>query len=404
MKRTKLMALILVVLLAAGLFAACGNGTEEAPAPPQEAPQEPPTAPETPEEPDESVEENGRFGDIFVEAGPVLARGPHGEEAFPADQLSLSEEEIEQIREGGYTAALVFHYAGSDWARAQEMGLRYKFGVLGIEILAVTTADFSAEQQVSDIETVMALNPDIIVSIPVDPVATAHAFQRAADAGIHLVFMDNVPAGLTAGVDYISVVSADNVGNGVVAARIMGQALGGEGRIGVIYHDADFFVTNQRVEGFEATIRDEFPGIEIVDRGGFQDPHAVGGVADAMLTRVPDIDGIFANWDAPAEAVVASAIAAGRNDLVITTVDLGDNVARMIAERQMVAGLGAQLPFHQGVAEAILAGFALLGKEAPAYVAVPAKPVFFANLLEAYELVYNMPAPGWLVDLWNANA
>ena len=386
MKRTKIITLLLALLLVTGIIVAC-TGDDPAPEAPTEA----------------AGAEGGRFDGIFVEAGEVLATGPRGETAFPADQLHLSDEEIEQIRAGGYTAALVFHYEGSDWARAQEMGLRYKFEILGIEVVAVTSAGFSAEQQVSDIETVMALNPDIIVSIPVDPTATADAYQRAADAGIILVFMDNVPDGLVAGVDYVSVVSADNVGNGVVAARIMGQALGGEGQIGIIYHDADFFVTNQRVDGFEATIRDEFPGIEIIDRGGFQDPHAVGGVADAILTRSPEIDGIFANWDAPAEAVVASAIAAGREDLVITTVDLGDNVARLIAERNMIAGLGAQLPFHQGVAEATLVGYALLGREAPPYVAVPAMPVFFANLIEAYEKVYNVPAPSWLVDLHNAN-
>lgn len=381
MKRTRFYALFIAVLMVAGLLAACAP-TDSTP----------------------DADEGARFGDISVAAGPVIARGPRGEEAFPADNLSLTPEQIEEIRAGGYTAALVFHYSGSDWSRAQEMGLRARFGELGIEIIATTSANFSAEQQVSDIETVLALNPDILVSIPVDPVATAHAYQRAADAGVHIVFMDNVPEGMTAGVDYVSVVSADNAGNGVAAARIMGQALGGQGRIGVIYHDADFFVTNQRVAAFEDTIASEFPDIVIVDRGGFDDPHMVGGVADAMLTRVPDIDGIFANWDTPAELVVASAIAAGRTDVVITTIDLGDNVARMIAERQMVAGLGAQLPFHQGVAEATLAGFALLGLEAPAYVAVPAKPVFFNNLLEAYELVYNMPAPDWLRDLWEANA
>jgi ribose transport system substrate-binding protein len=398
MKRTKHLALLLAVLMVAGMLAACGNGDTPSGSDPT-PPVNQPTA-----DPNGGSGDGGRFGNIFVEAGEVIARGPHGEVAFPADELSLTSEQIEEIKAGGYTAALVFHYSGSDWSRAQEMGLRARFEELGIEVVATTSAGFSAEQQVTDIETVLAHNPDIIVSIPVDPVATANAFQRAADAGVHIVFMDNVPEGMTAGVDYVSVVSADNAGNGVAAARIMGQALGGQGRIGVIYHDANFFVTNQRVAAFEDTIAGEFPGIQIVERGGFDDPQIVGGVADAMLTRTPDLDGIFANWDTPAEHVVASAIAAGRTDLVITTVDLGDNVARMIAERQMVAGLGAQLPFHQGFAEATLAGYALLGLEAPAYVAVPAMPVFFANLLEAYELVYNTPAPAWLRETWEKNS
>jgi ribose transport system substrate-binding protein len=58
--------------------------------------------------------------------------------------------------------------------------------------------------------------------------------------------MDNPPKDMEPGRDYISVVSADNYGNGIEAAHIMAEKLGGKGKVGVIYHDADFFVTNQR--------------------------------------------------------------------------------------------------------------------------------------------------------------
>jgi len=340
---------------------------------------------------------------INVEAGQVLAVGPHGEEAVSATTLELTEEEREQIRNMNLRAAIAFHYSGDDWSRAQEAGMRAAFEELGIEVVGVTDAGFSVEQQVADVENLKAMGLDILISIPVDPVATSDVFQRAANDGLTIVFMDNVPAGLVPGEDYVSVVSADNYGNGVVAAQIMCQALEGEGEIGIVYHAADFFVTNQRAEAFENEIVENCPGVEIVDRGGFDDPNLVSEVADAMLTRNPNIDGIFGNWDIPAEHIAASAISAGRSDLVVTTVDLGHNVARMIAERGVVAGLGAQLPFDQGRAQVMLAAYGLLGKEAPPFVAVPAQPVWFDNLLEAYELVYHEPAPQWLVDLWNEN-
>ncbi|MDR2722179.1 MAG: substrate-binding domain-containing protein [Cellulomonadaceae bacterium] len=345
----------------------------------------------------------GRHFTIDVTAGEVLATGPHGEEAVSATTLELTDAEREQIRNGNYRAAIAFHYSGDDWSRAQEAGMRAAFEELGIQVVGVTDAGFSVEQQVADVENLKSLGADILISIPVDPVATRDVFQRAADDGLAIVFMDNAPAGLVPGQDYVSVVSADNYGNGVVAAQIMCQALEGEGEIGVVFHAADFFVTNQRVEAFENEIETNCQGVEIVDRGGFDDPNAVSEVADAMLTRNPNLDGIFANWDIPAEHVAASAISAGRNDLVITTVDLGDNVARMIAERGLVAGLGAQLPFDQGRAQVMLAAYGLLGKEAPPFVAVPAQPVWFDNLLDAYELVYHQPAPQWLDDLWNAH-
>lgn len=367
---------------------------------PQSTAPETPAAPEEPAavEPEVSQEEPGVVEEPVAEA-EILSTGPNGEKATPATTLSLTDEEIEQVKAGGYKAAIVFHYAGNDWSSAQQKGLQDTFAKLGIEVVAVTDANFKPEQQVSDIETVMALNPDIIVSIPTDPVATAPAFKKAAEKGIKIVFMDNCPADMKAGVDYVSVVSADNYGNGVKAAEIMADNLGGKGKVGVIYYDADFFVTNQRVEAFIATIEAKYPDIEIVEKSGFEDPNKVTEVADAMLIKNPDLNGIFAVWDVPAEAVVAAAIAAGRNDLVITTIDLGNNVARMIAEGGMVKGLGAQLPYDQGVAEATLAAYALLGKEAPAYVAVPALAVTYDNILEAYKTVYHMDAPD---DIKNA--
>ena len=45
---------------------------------------------------------------------------------------------------------------------------------LGIEVVAVTDANFKPDKQVSDLETVMSKKPNIIVSLPTDPVATAH--------------------------------------------------------------------------------------------------------------------------------------------------------------------------------------------------------------------------------------
>jgi len=328
----------------------------------------------------------------------IMSTGPKGEKATSARTLKLTDEEIAKVRAGNYTAAICFHYSGDDWSRAQQEGLRDAFEKLNIRILAVTDANFKVEQQVSDIESVLALRPDILISIPVDPISTAPAFKRAADSGVKIIFMDNCPTDLEHGKDYMSIVSADNYGNGVVAADIMADALGGKGNIGVIYHDATYFVTNQRVQAFEKTIKEKYPDIKIIDRGGFDDPNKVADIADAIFVRSPELNGIFANWDVPAEAVVSSAIAMGREDIVVTTIDLGDNVARIIAQGGLVKGLGAQLPYDQGQAEATLAAYALLGKDCPPYVAVPALPVVKDNILEAYRQVYHKDAPDWLVE------
>lgn len=333
--------------------------------------------------------------------GQVFSKGPRGEDPADASAAALTDDEVAQIKELGATAAIVMHYGGNDWANAQIAGLTERFGELGIEIVAVTDADFDPGKQVSDIETVMAKKPDIIISIPTDPVATSAAYKAAADAGTTLVFMDNVPNGLEAGKDYVSVVSADNYGNGVVSAHLMAKALQGEGKIGLIYHEADFFVTQQRYDGFKTTIETEYPDIEIVSEQGIAGPDFAGdaqNVADAWLTRYPDLDGIWGVWDVPAEGIMAAARAAGRTDLKIATEDLGTNVAIALAKNEMVIGLGAQVPFDQGITEANLAAGALLGKTFPPYIALSALPVTHENVLEAWRTVYHVDPPSALAD------
>jgi ribose transport system substrate-binding protein len=293
------------------------------------------------------------------------------------------------------------HYARNDWSQAQVAGLRSQFDKMGIEIIAVTEAGFDPERQIANIEMVLVQNPQIIVSIPTDPDITASAYRRASQKGVKLVFMDNVPRGLEAGRDYVSVVSADNYGNGVASAHLMAKALQGKGQIGLIYHAADFFVTRQRYEAFKKTITEGYPQIKIVAEQGIREPDFftdANRAANVMLAANQDLNGIWAVWDLPAEGVVSAARAAGRNDLVITTIDLGLNVAVEMARNGLVKGLGAQLPYDQGVTEALLAGYGLLGKPAPAYVALPALPVSRENLLDAWRTVYHTEAPASLTD------
>jgi ribose transport system substrate-binding protein len=352
----------------------------------------------TTEAPEISAEVDAALAEI---EGQVMAKGPHGEDPEPASVADLTDDEIAQVAELGATAAIVMHYGGNDWANAQIAGLEARFAELGIEVVATTDANFDPGQQVSDIETVMAMDPDIIVSIPTDPVATAAAYQQASDAGIKLVFMDNVPSEMEAGADYVSVVSADNYGNGVVSAHLMARAINGTGTIALIYHEADFFVTAQRYEGFKTTIEEQYPDIEIVEERGIAGPDFAGDaqdVTDALLTQFPDLDGLWGVWDVPAEGIMAAARSAGRTDLKIATQDLGTNVAIALAQNEMVIGLGAQLPYDQGVTEANLAAGALLGKTAPPYVAVSALPVTHANVLDAWEIVYHVAPPAELAD------
>jgi ribose transport system substrate-binding protein len=112
-----------------------------------------------------------------------------------------------------------------------------------------------------------------------------------------------------------------------------------------------------------------------------------------MLAANQGLNGIWAVWDVPAEGAIAAARTAGREQLVVTKIDLGLNIAVEMAENGLVKGVGAQRPYDQGMTEALLAGYGLLGKPAPAYVALPTLPVSRDNLLDAWKTVYHTEAP-----------
>ena len=345
---------------------------------------------------DESSAENvQKSGD---DDGQILTKGPHGEQGVNANTITLSDEQKEAVKAGNFKVALCMHYGGNDWVTAQINAIKDTCADLNMEVVAVTDANFSAEKQVADIETVMALKPDAIISIPTDITATADAYKRAIDSGIKVVFMDNAMTDMEGGKDYVSCVSADSYGNGVAAARLLGKKLNGSGKVGMVYYDADFFVTNQRDAGFRDTLKKEFPNIEIVVEQGFTDENGCNEQADAILTQFPEVDGIYASWDIPMEGILSSVRAAGKEGkIALVAIDLGNNIALEIAKGTVV-GVGAQMPYDQGIAETKLAALALIGESTPAYVVCPAMEVSKDNVLDAYKAVYHVDAPDWLVE------
>lgn len=318
--------------------------------------------------------------------------GPNGEAPTPASEVTLTDEEIEQVRDGDYTAALLWHTSAA-FTEGVTAGAKEVFEDLGIEVIAETNAEFDAAQQANDVETVMARNPDIILTLVIDPVSGAQAFRPAVDAGVSLVLLSNLPEGYEHGEDYVGIVTDDLAGMGKAAAELLGDALGGEGQVAWMFHDADYYVTNQRDNAFKAWIQQRYPGIEIVAEEGIADPAQAEQVASAMLTRNPDINGIYTPWATPAEGVLAALRAGGRQDVSVVTLDLDTTVAIDMLQGGNMVGIAADLPFELGRTMALEGALGVLGNEAPPFTIVPAIKVTQENVLEAWEESFAQQAP-----------
>ena len=325
-----------------------------------------------------------------LEPGGILGKGPNGEPAAGPDTVALSDEDAAKVRAGNFKVGLVFQFM-NDWSRNQIAGLTDTFKKYGVEVIGTTDAQFKVPKQIADLENMITLKPDGIISIPVDDVAMGPTYAKVPEAGIKLVFMDNAAKGLSYPADYQSVISADSQGNGQIAAKILSCSIPENGTIGVIDFGITFFVTNERTKGVKDWFAANRPDVTI-KQADFTDPNKAGDVAANFLTANPDVQGVFAVWDGPAMGVIAALRAQGKV-IPVTTIDLGDQAAVSIAQGTYLKGLGAQRPYDQGVAEALAMMNALIGKTPPAWIGVPSLAVMQNNINGAYNTVWKKAAP-----------
>ena len=318
--------------------------------------------------------------------------GPGGESATPSSSVVVNDDQVETVMAGNYTAALLWHDQ-SDFVNAVTAGATDEFTRMGIEVVAVTSAGFDAAKQRSDIETALAKNPSIILSLPLDPVTSAAAFEEAKEAGVALTFLSNLPSGYVHPDDYAAIVTDDLFQMGKQAADALAEAMGNTGTVGWIFHDANYYVTNQRDNAFKTTIENDYPDISITAEQGISDPARAEDIANAMLLKNPDIGGIYVTWAGPAEGVLAALRANGNETTKIVTLDLSEPVALDMVRGGNVAAIVADEAYELGRAMAASAALDLLGQEVPPFIVAPAITVKADNVVEGWNQSLNIDPP-----------
>ena len=330
----------------------------------------------------------------------IVGGGPFGESPSTVDSVKLTDEQGEAARAGNFRVGVVMQTMDIDWSTLVVAGITDTLEKYGVELVAVTNPSFRVDRQVAQIGDMIQLQPDAIISIPVDNTATAEAYKSIAEAGIKLILMHQVPQGLTYPDDYQAVISPDNQGNGQVAAQILAAHIPQDGVVGIVDFGVDFFTTNERTRRVKSWFAENRPDVTI-KQVDFVDTTRAGDAASSFLTANPDINGMWVVWDAPAMQVAAELRAQGK-DIPITTIDLGIQAGVELAKCGLVKGIAAQQPYDQGVAEAEAALQVLLGNQPPPWIVLPAVPVLPSNLTESYRVVFHEDPPPELLEACKA--
>jgi ribose transport system substrate-binding protein len=321
---------------------------------------------------------------------------PLGNSSVEAGTISLSPAEIQKVKDGGYTAAVSWAGTGT-WYEAADRGINAALGELGIQRVASAQANYETAREAGNVEDIMTRDPDVVIASPVDPGASGEWFKEVAAAGKTLILTDNVPKGFTPGEDYLSFVAGNRCQSGAMMADLLASAIGDNGKIAMIYYDANYYVTNILDSTFRASIKANHPNIDIVSEQGFATEAGTEEVATALLTQHPDLDGLYVTWSVAAQGALAAVNAAG-SDVKVVTHDLDAVNDVVIAQGGNLVGTVAEEVYDIGYRMGLLAGYGVLNKEAPPFVTVPMVKVTRDNLVDAWHQVYDQDPPAAVLE------
>ncbi len=332
----------------------------------------------------------------------VKFTGVKGEQPVYDGDLVLTRGEVEKIRSMNLTAVYIDNNLAGEYTLAIHGGCIDVFEYLNIEVLAETQADFDAAKQANDVETAMALDPDIVIGYVVDPVTGAKVFQPVVDAGKILVFVSTRPDGYTPGKEYVGISTNNPYDNAWVYVMDMIDQASDGGSVGIITWAGEYFVLNVMDDATRDALEEHGTkkNLKVYEEGNVA-PMEVGGLVTAMVQKHPEIEAIALLWFDPAMVAVQDLRGMGRDDIKIYTFGMNTPaLLDLLNPDGMVKTLSIDFTWNVGMNTATIAAYGVLGKEAPELVVVPTLSVTADNVREIWEVAYkNIPMPKEIDDV-----
>ena len=248
-----------------------------------------------------------------------------------------------------------------------EAGARAGAKSAGVEILWKGPArEDDRDEQIKVVEAMIARGVAGIVIAPLDENALVPVLKQADAKGIPVVLFDS-------GVKWNgrrSLVATDNTKGGELAARELGTRLKGVGKVAMMRYVEGSASTRQREDGFLATLKAEFPKIEIVssDQHGGATVESAHKVAENLLTKHKDLQGVYAPNEPTTYAFMKALRDSGRKKgIVFVGFDASEKLVTGLEERDIDA-LVVQNPGRMGELAVTTMKQVLDGKQVPAYV------------------------------------
>ncbi len=215
-----------------------------------------------------------------------------------------------------YTVAYV-EIVMNDWTQAYWEAGKAKAESLGMEAINLDPNN-DVQKQIDLVKSAIAKKVDLILIQPVDSVSLKPVLLEAAGKGI--IVYDHFAPDPSVGLkhDNIKFATFGQAEAGEMAGKGMIQALGGKGKVAIITGTAGADNARLRSEGFKKAIAGT--GIQVVaEIAADWDRAKAMSVAEDLLTKYPDLAGIYSHDDGMAIGICEAIKQAGKSGQIAVT-------------------------------------------------------------------------------------
>jgi ribose transport system substrate-binding protein len=163
-------------------------------------------------------------------------------------------------------------------------------------------------------------------------------------------------------------VATNNVEGGRMAARRLGQVLGGRGQVGIIGFMPGSGATMEREEGFQDEMKKLYPGVELLGvQYGMADRAKAMAATENVLTAHPDLAGLFADNESSSSGAVQALKSRNARQVTMVAFDASE---QLVADLRggAIDSIVVQNPFRMGYESVRMIGLKLRGETPPAHI------------------------------------
>lgn len=231
------------------------------------------------------------------------------------------------------------------------------------------------ERQIAQMNELVSEGVDLIIVQPTDNAALARPLQAANRAAIPVIAYDQY----ISGGDLASYITSDNYRAGYLDGEYVASRFSPDHTLRTILIEYPHVSsTVERVDGFLDALKGRGQRYRILDSYNAVEPQSGREAGEALLRDYPEpgsVDVVFAVNDGGGLSVIDALREAGRNEIVVATVDGDPRSVRGIGEEPMVRVDAAQFCGPMGEIAMRTAYRLLQGEEVAVHILLPAFPV-----------------------------